>query len=359
MQAIKNQKSKMNHLLSLALALPLLSACSAHIAGPALAQPPAAATATLPMRATPLPTIAASTATSIPFGPMPTLAPQTSAAQAPGLDFDPAMGVVPSAADPAWDALRAELEGLVSSRSGDHAVSVTDLQTGRIISIHGARPQLAACTIKIGILMAVAQDLEAGRYSAEEIDALVHSAMGPSNTPPARELLAYAGGGDVGAGVRRVNEIMWGLGASGSILTHPPGYYGEEYGYAASHGAVDNLLTTNDLNLILVKLFRGEALSPAATSYVLWSMTLAPDWMNNSLGAPLPPEVYLFHKVGQLYGPHNTWDDAGIVVFERGGREYAYAISYLGSYGGSWQDAYALSQELSAAAWRNFEATYR
>lgn len=260
----------------------------------------------------------------------------------------------PVPADPAFDGLRDELHALVANWYGDNAVSVLDLQSGRMISINGARPQQAACTIKIPILMAVAQDIAAGRYTSADVDGLVQSAMGPSNTPPARELLGVIGGGDIGTGIQRANAIMWSLGAQNSIMTHPPGYHWEEYGYASSHGITDNLLTTDDLVLILGRLYRGEALSPRATEYMLWSMTIAPEWMDASFGSALPAGVELYHKVGQLYEPHNTWNDAGIVVFERDGQRYAYAIAYLGSNGWSWQDAYAHAMSVSEAAWRYF-----
>ncbi len=256
------------------------------------------------------------------------------------------------------EALRVELEQMVHNWDGENAVSVMDLQTGEMISVNGTRPQLAACTIKIGILMAVAEDLDQGRYTAAEIESLVLSAMGPSNTWPARELLRYAGGGDVGNGVRRVNQIMWDLGAKHSVLTHPPGYPGEEYGYAASHG-VQNVLTTDDLVMILAKLYWREALSPAATDYMLWSMTLAPYWMNQSFAEPLPQGVWLHHKVGQLYGPWNTWNDAGIVTFfTPDGQHHAYAIAYLGSYGPSWQSAYSNAKAVSSSAWHYFSVQY-
>ncbi|HUY99714.1 MAG TPA: serine hydrolase, partial [Thermomicrobiaceae bacterium] len=253
-----------------------------------------------------------------------------------------------------WNGLQGELQALVAGWDGENAVSVTDLQTGQAIAVNGSRPQIAACTIKLGIIMAVAQDIEAGRYTADEVDDLVRSMMGPSNTPPARELLGYVGGGDIGAGIHRVNDLMRGLGATGSVLAHPPGYPDDEYGY----GTGDNLLTTDDLNLMLVKLYRGQALSSWATSYVLWSLTIAPDWMNQSLGSPLSSDARLYHKIGQLYEPENTWNDAGLVVFSRNGHDYAYAISYLGSYGPSWQDAYAHAQSASATVWRYFDTAY-
>jgi beta-lactamase class A len=256
------------------------------------------------------------------------------------------------------DQLRGTLEGLINKWAGKHAVSVTDLQTGQTIGVNGSRPQLAACTLKIVMMMAVAQDIEAGRYTEADVAALVRSAMGPSNTAPARDLIARIGGGDIGAGLRRINEIMWNLGATKSIITHPPGYHWEEYGYATSHGTSENHLTTDDLNLILTKLYRREALSEWATTYVLKSMTIAPDWMDRPFREPLPAGAQLYHKIGQLYEPENTWNDAGIVVFERGGQRYAYIISYLGGYGGSWQDSYSHALTLAGAVWQHFDAAY-
>ncbi len=257
------------------------------------------------------------------------------------------------AATSTWDGLRSELSALVSSWDGQNAVSVTDLQTGQTISINGSRPQLAACTIKIPIMMVLAQDIEAGHYTAAEVEPYVLSAMGPSNTPPARELISYIGGGDIGVGINRINEMMQTIGMVHSVIAHPPGYSWENYGYGD-----ENLLTTDDLNLLVSKLYRGQALSPWATNYVLWSMSLAPDWVNASLGGPLPSDVTLYHKFGQLYDPENTWNDGGVAVFERNGTTYAYAISYLGSYGDSWQSAYQHAYDASAAAWSYFNTVY-
>ena len=67
----------------------------------------------------------------------------------------------------------------------------------------------------------------------------------------------------------------------------------------------------------------------------------------------------LYHKIGLVYAPYDTWNDAGIVVFNRGGREYAYAISYLGSWGGNLLDAYYHGAEVSAVTWAAFSGAYR
>lgn len=262
---------------------------------------------------------------------------------------------LPANPSPFMDDLEAQLRGMVGSWAGQNAVAVTDLQTGRTIAINGDRQQPAACTPKIFIMVAIAEDISAGKYTTADVDDLVRSAMGPSNTAPARELIRIAGNGDINAGIRRVNEIMQRLGMPSSILSHPPDYWGD-YGY----GEGDNLLTANDMNRALAAIWEGRSgLNDWARDYVLWSMTLAIPGQQYSLGGPLPDDTILYHKIGLVYEPYNTWNDAGIVVFNRNGHEYAYAISYLGSWGPSWIDAYYHGADASAVAWRAMSGEYR
>ncbi len=257
-----------------------------------------------------------------------------------------------------YAALQSDLDQLVAGFGGLNAVTVVDLQTGRVVAVNGTREQYAACTVKIMFMIAVAQDIEAGLYTKDDVADLVWRAMGPSQVWPARELISIIGAGDVGRGIRRMNKIMWDLGATHSIVTHPPGYYWEEYGYLASHNIVENLATTDDMALILSKLYRGEILPPAGTEYVLWSMTLGHNaGLSGSLGNPLPWDVTLYQKMGQLDTYDGTWNDVGIAVFERGGREYAYAIAYLGSLAG-WRYHYNYGSQLSGVTWRAFDAAY-
>jgi hypothetical protein len=255
---------------------------------------------------------------------------------------------------PDMGALDARLRPLVNSWPGQHAVTVTNLRTGESLSINGDRQHLAACTIKIYLMIAIAEDIAAGRYTHADIEHLILPAMGPSTTPEARELIRIIGNGDIGAGIHRMNEIIWRLGGTGSIITHPPAYPWEEYGYAASHGIAENLLTTNDLNRALGKIYRGEVLSPEMTEYVLWSLTLATEFLHGSFMGPVPDHVAVYHKIGVLYQPLNVWNDAGIFVFERDGQEHAYAISYLGTGENDYREAYWHGHELSRIVWEAF-----
>lgn len=264
----------------------------------------------------------------------------------------------PSVMHDHMDDLLLELQSVMAWWDGHNAVSVTDLQTGRTISVNGDRPQPAACTIKIPLMMAVSQDIEAGLYTHDSISDLVLRTMGPSTTPPARELIRIVGGGSIEDGIHRINRIMQDNGMQDSVLMHPPGYDGEEYGYAALWGRKDNLLTTNDLNRLLSALYHRQALSPQATDYVLWSMTLGTPGQQLSLGGPLPSSATLYHKIGLIYEPYNTWNDAGIVVFESNGRQYAYAISWLGSFSDGWLTAHDRGAVVSRIAWRALSAHY-
>ncbi len=247
------------------------------------------------------------------------------------------------------ESLKEDLSALSSGWDGKVALGVTDLQTGQSISVNGAERLSAASTIKIFVVMVVAQDIDAGRYLESDVDDLVRAAMGLSDNAATRELLARAGGGDVGNGVRRVNNLMVGLGATQSIMTGPPGY---PESFTPDD---DNYLTADDLNLMLGKLYRGEALSPSATAFVLSSMALPEAWQNQSLGAPLPADVKFLHKPGWL---DDAWNDAGIVVFDRRGEKDAYVISYLSNDVGIWQEAFDRGATVSDVVWRHFDGAY-
>lgn len=273
---------------------------------------------------------------------------------APVQDQIPSPVVVTNGPDMA--ALDAWLRPLVNSWEGRHALSVTNLNTGETISINGDRPQLAACTIKIYLMIAIAEDIAAGKYSHADIEHLVLPAMGPSTTPEARDLIRIIGDGDIGAGVHRMNEIIQRLGGTGSIITHPPAYPWEEYGYVASHGIAENLLTTNDLNRALAMIYRGEVLSPEMTDYVLWSLTLATEFLDGSFKGPVPGDVRVYHKIGVLYAPNHVWNDAGIFAFDKDGQEQVYLISYLGMGGDDYRENYWHGHEISGIVWQAFSS---
>jgi beta-lactamase class A len=137
------------------------------------------------------------------------------------------------------------------------------------------------------------------------------------------------------------------LGAENSLITHAPGYFGDEYGYLESDGVVENLLAADDLTAMLGAIWRGEGLSQDERDYVLWSLTLATPFLDSAFRAPLPADVAAFHKIGVLYHPDHTWNDAG--------QEYAYAVAFLSSQNqATYLDGYWLNRTANDLAWQTF-----
>lgn len=249
--------------------------------------------------------------------------------------------------------LQSELSATISGWNGQYAVSITDLQSRETVSVCGAREQPAASTIKLFVAIGIAQEIDAGDIKRDAVDGLMRAMMSSSDNQSSYELIEMLGHGNIVAGTAKVNAIAQALGTTGTILDSPPDHPEIDLGLAP-----DNLLTSTDLNLILTKLYLGQILSSASTAYVLNLMTLPEDWQNGSVGGPLPPGTNFYHKPGWLDAPYNTWNDAGIVVVKRNGRQIAYVISYLSSFSDSEGSAYDNGYTVSAAVWNYFDAAY-
>ncbi len=203
-------------------------------------------------------------------------------------------GNVRAAPETTWlDHLQPEIGTMLSGWSGDYAVTVTDLQTDQSISVNGTRSQTAASTIKIYIAIAIAQQIDDGRLAHADVDDLMQSMMAVSDNESAYALIELLGNGDVVAGTQAVNTVAQELGATGSALDSPPDHAEIDIGIA-----VDNLLTSDDMNLILTKLYHGEILTASATAYVLHLMSLPEGWQSGSVGGPLPPACHVRSQTG-------------------------------------------------------------
>jgi hypothetical protein len=254
--------------------------------------------------------------------------------------------------------MQSELSAMMARWSGENSVSVTDLQSGQTISVNGDQLRPASCTIKIPLMIAITRDISAGLYTHNDIAGLVYEAMSPSLTPPARELISIAGGGSVGTGVDRINRIMDEFGATSSILAHPPGYPFEDYGYSVPYRWHTNVLTTDDANAMLTAIYHGQGLTASERDYVLRSLSLGSPHHFESLGGPLPGSVTLYNKIGIIHSPFASWSDGALVIFESGGQQRAYAISYLGAHGDGYEVHYNRGYAVSEVAWRYFSQAY-
>ena len=268
-----------------------------------------------------------------------------------------AVNAMPAAAEgdgESLDDLQARLEALVEDYpvAGEYAVAVTDLQTGETIAVNGDRPQLAACSINLMVILQATLDVRAGRLEQAPIDNLIARTVYSSNPVTGRELYSLVGRGDVVRGLRRVTTLMKRAGVEDSVLDHPPGY-----GRESLKVNPNNWLTARDTNRALEWLWEADELGVPWRDHLLDLMTGVKPGLNY-LTAIVPAVVS--HKNGFFPALDGTYvdNDVAIVRFEHGGHHFAYAISFFSQWVPRKYDDIPLGQRVVSEVWDFFEARY-
>jgi hypothetical protein len=173
-----------------------------------------------------------------------------------------------------------------------------------------------------------------------------------SNPITARDLLRKTGMGDIGAGLAKVNQLLDLLGLSTSTYDHPPAYPQESL-----HGSV-NVLTANETNRALVALYEARIVEPGWRDYLLNKLTGVKPGLQYLIPAGVGSGV-VSHKNGFL-ADYGGWvdNDAGIVMFDRSGRRYAYAISFFTEDVPYKYADIPLGQTVSRLVWQYFSGRY-
>lgn len=270
--------------------------------------------------------------------------------------------VVPTAPSlsPGMASLADDLEALVRSLEGpdrasvDIAVAVLDLQSGEGIAVDGDERHLAGCTIKFFPALKAVHDVREGRRQFDDtLDYLIQRTVRISNNADSRYLIDLVG-------VRETNAFMTGIvGTSGSIITHAPGYFGENALYGIEEE--ENYLTAEDLVLAFAKLYRGELTTPELTSHLLDVMTqswLTPAEYGVILYQAAPPQARVAHKIGYVGPPWNVWNDAGIVMLDRPEGTVAYAVAILTQYNSAYSEGPATARQVAARVFQHFNERY-
>ena len=249
-------------------------------------------------------------------------------------------------------ALRDRLQTEIDYWGFNAAVAVTDLQTGESIDIKGDDPRMPGCTINLFVLMRVVMDLQEGRYPESWVGDLISRTIYGSDPITARELLRIARGGDLTAALVSVNELMRTLGLQSTYYDHPPAFPQE------SLWGSFNTLTANDLNRALVALWEGRVVSLDWRDYLLQKLTGVKPGLQYLIPAGVG-NAAVSHKNGFLVW-YTGWvdNDAGIVTFQRGGRTYAYAISFFTQDVPSKYADIPLGQAVSRLVWQYFSSRY-
>jgi beta-lactamase class A len=249
-------------------------------------------------------------------------------------------------------ALRERLRAEIAASGINAAVAVTDLQTGESIDINGDQPRLPGCTINFFVLLSVVIDLQEGRYSEAEVGDLIARTVWSSNPVTARELLRKTGMGDLGAGLVKIDQLLDQLGLAVSLYDHPPAYPQESlYGSA-------NLLTANEMNRALTALYQARVVEPAWRDYLLGKLIGVKPGLQYLIPAGVGDGV-VAHKNG-FFAELRGWvdNDAGIVIFDRSGGRYAYAISFFTENVPYKYADIPLGQTVSRLVWQYFSGRY-
>lgn len=266
----------------------------------------------------------------------------------------PTVESTPLPVDPAFTALGQQMAVAIEDYwvNGNYAVAVTDLQTGAIVGANIDRPQLSGCIMNLYILLVALRDVDAGAYDLDMVDPLIRATVWSSNAETAHRLYEIAGLGDATVGVRKVAALHRELGYELTLIDHPPAFGDDTVGVDS-----DNWVTAREVNAALAALYSGELLSPRLTAYLLDVMVDVKPGLNYL--AAYGNGGITSHKNGFFpYSGGYVDNDAGIVRFERGGQEYAYAVTFLSDGVPTRYGDIVLGQALMAMAWSYFEAAY-
>lgn len=257
--------------------------------------------------------------------------------------------------DPIYD-LQRTLEQKVRSYEQDLgmniSVAVTDLQTRKTISVDGREPHRPGCVANQFPLYMIAEEAQKGNLDPAEMDWYIRNSVNRSNPASTGVFLAHYFGSEA-EGVRRVQDWMNKHGIEG-IYNHVP-----------THGSANwtnNMLTAEETNEALSKLYLGELFDPYWIGYVLGVLDY--DYFLYGIPSGTGPEGNVYHKIGYHWDT-DGWvhADTGIVTYVGFDEsEYAmlnaFAISIFTENGAAQSSFAPVAQDLTRTAYDYFRARY-
>ena len=197
-------------------------------------------------------------------------------------------------------ALDTALEGL-SSRWD---VYVEDLTTGEIASAAHQLPadgkMVSASLIKLFIMGAVYEQVEAGTLTESQVDADVHSMITISDNSASNRLTKLLGGGDAVKGMDAVNAFAKSLGCTHTELNR----------LMLEDNGLQNYVSAADCAAILKAIYTGTCVNAEYSAIMLEH--LKEQQVNNRIPAGIPNGTEVAHKTGDLSGL--SCGDVGIVL---------------------------------------------
>ena len=211
------------------------------------------------------------------------------------------------------EAISALFQSLLQAQPGRWSLYYAPLPEGEPVSLSSDEaPMVSASLIKLFVMGAVFEQLEAGTLDRETADPLLRDCITISDNASANALIRLLGGGDAEAGMEAVNRWCARQGYDGTRLLR----------LMLQDNGLQNYCTAADCAALLAAIYRGECVSPAASQEMLGLLLMQK--VNDRLPRDLPPGTPVAHKTGDLIGL--CWADVG-VVFSPGGDYILCVIS--------------------------------
>ena len=230
-------------------------------------------------------------------------------AQAPAWVDPAAQGRVEAAANyDSMKSLGAALAKELRSAKGKWAVYVEDLEAG--IAVRGEyrvtcdESMVSASIVKIFIMAAAYDAIEAGRFSEEALESDIYEMITISDNEATNRLVTALGGGDAAAGMALVNDYIRSIGCPNTRMER----------LMLVEDGTQNYVSATDCARLLRMLYRGECVSAARSEQML-SILKAQKW-NDYIPKGPPEGTVIAHKGGDLLGL--CQGDVGIVYDEKG-----------------------------------------
>ncbi len=246
--------------------------------------------------------------------------------------------------------LRAPLEQRIAGHKGVVGLYVQDLASGETLSIRGGERFPSASVIKVPILVELFQQVERGPLKLTDPLVLLAADQRPGSgvlqflsTPhtltvgDAAMLMIILSDNSATnliidkIGIRNVNARMDSLGLKQTRL-HAKVFLGTSttIDTAATRQWGLGVTTPEEMGMLFEKLYRGTAVSPAASKQML--DMLRRNFDSEEIPRLLPPGVTVAHKTGKLDASRS---DCGIVYNE--GRDYVLCIFTRENEDRSWR----------------------
>lgn len=237
------------------------------------------------------------------------------------------------------DEMQTVIRGVTDTAAGTWSVYYESLSAssyGAHTDVGGSESMVSASVIKLFIMGAVYQDIEAGLLSHDAVYSDVYSMITASDNDAANRLVRSLGGGDAAAGMGKVNSFARSIGCSQSVQNR----------LMLDYNGQQNYVSARDCGVLLRMIYEGRCVSQTWSAEMM--NCLKAQTVNNRLPAQLPAGTIVAHKTGDL--PNLSSGDVGIIITQQG----SYILCVINNH--SPNDAQTAQDiaELSARVYAHF-----